>query len=182
MDSIVRRWAKGLGLAGGAAVTAGMIGLAVAPNALADDTSPADLLGEAGTNITDANQVLNEVPATAAETALVNQQLDLQLQLDGLPGATDLGGKLADLASAENVISSYDGGSLDSLVNPLFANLDQNWLQTSEAILSADQALETAAADGASPVAAELALFSADLSLLSDAVSSLPTDWASFLF
>jgi len=49
-------------------------------------------------------------------------------------------------------------------------------------VLTADQALETAAADGATPVAAELAIYSADLSLLGDAASSLSIDWASSLF
>jgi hypothetical protein len=52
-------------------------------------------------NITDANHVLGEVPAvgTAAETALVNKQLGVQFDVAGLPlpGATGLGGQLADL-------------------------------------------------------------------------------------
>src|SRR6202012_3128706 len=98
-------------------------------------------------------------------TALVNQQLDVQYQLDGLPlpGAPDLGGQLATLVSAESAISAYDNGSLDSFVTPLFSSFDQNWLQASEALLTADQALETAAADGASPIAADLAIYSADL-------------------
>jgi hypothetical protein len=182
----VRQWSVGVGFAAAATVAAGIIGLAVAPSARADDPSPADLLGEAGTNITDANHVLNEIPAigTPAETALVNEQLDVQFQLDGLPlpGAPDVGGQLATLESAESAISSYNNGSLDSFVNPLFTNLDQNWLQASEALLTADQGFETAAADGASPIAAELAIYSADLSLLGDAASSLSIDWASSLF
>jgi hypothetical protein len=49
-------------------------------------------------------------------------------------------------------------------------------------LLTADQGFETAAADGASPIAAELAIYSADLSLLGDAASSLSIDWASSLF
>jgi hypothetical protein len=152
------------------------------------NTDPLDIIGLAGGKLTEADRVLNEVPAigTAEETALVNQQLDVQFQLDGLPlngpDAPDVGGQLATLETAEAAILAYNGGALDSFVNPTFLNLDTNWLSASEALLAADQAFETAAADGASPIAAELAIFSADVSLLGDAASAVGIDWASSLF
>jgi hypothetical protein len=195
----VRHIGAGIGMAGAAAI----IGLAT-PVAHADDLTPLldlstdttpvntdllGILGEAGAKFTEANAVLNEVPAigTPDETEFLNVQLaDVQSQLNGLPlsgpDAPDVGGQLAELQTAEATILSYDGGALDSYVSPWFSNVDTSWLQGSEALLAADQAFETAAADGASPIAAELAIYGADLSLLSDATSALSIDLASSLF
>ncbi len=89
---------------------------------------------------------------------------------------------MAELQTAETAILSYDGGALDSYVSPWFSTVDTNWLQGSEALLAADQAFETAAADGTSSIAAEFAIYGADLSLLSDAASALSIDLASSLF
>jgi hypothetical protein len=197
-----RRWITSAGLAAAA--------IAVFGTGIAQADTPADILDQASgaasaaitdgvpvttgpgpdallsatiIDFTDANQVLNEVPAigTAAETAFTNEQLDIQYDLTGLPlsGAT---GQLADLQSAEDVILSYNNGALASLVTPLFTNLDQNWYQVSEAVLSADQGFEIAAATGSTPVPAELALYAADLTVLGDAANSLPIEWASSLF
>jgi hypothetical protein len=201
MSSVIRRSAASVGSIGGFALAAVFIGMGPAhaddlPAPIIDfsadatpvNTDPLGILGEAGSKITEANQVLNDVPAigTAAETALVNQQLDVQFQLGGLPlngpDGADVGGQLASLQSAEAAILSYDGGALDSYVGSDFLLLDTNWLSASEALLAADQALETAAADGASPLAAEFAIYGADLSLFSDAASSISIDWASSLF
>jgi hypothetical protein len=183
-------------MAGAAAI----IGLA-APVAHADDITqlldlsangvpvrvgPDPLLESAITDFNNANQVLNEVPAigTADETALVNQQLDVQFDLTGLPlpGTTGVGGQLAELQTAENIISSYDNGALASDVSPFFTNLNQDWYTASESLLTADQAFETAAATGTSPIPAELAIYGADLSLLNDAANSAAVDWTSSLF
>ena len=132
--------------------------------------------------------MLNEVPAigTPDETGFLNVQLaDVQFQLNGLPlsgpEAPDVGGQLAELQTAEATILSYDGGALDSYVSPWFSNVDTSWLQGSEALLAADQAFETAAADGSSPIPAELAIFAADLNLLGSAANSVSLDWASSL-
>ena len=152
------------------------------------NTDPLGLLGEAGAKFTQADAVLNEVPAvgTPDETQFVNVQLaDVQFQLNGLPlsgpDAPDVGGQLAELQTAEATILAYDGGALDSYVSPLFVNLDTNWLQGSEALLTADQAFETAATTGSTPIPAELAVFAADLNLLGSAANSVSIDWASSL-
>ena len=194
----VRQLGAGVGIVGAGA----LIGL-LAPAAHADDltslldlsangvpvtTGPDEqiLLGEAITNFDNSNQVLNEVPAigTPDETAFVNAQLDTQFNLTGLPilGTDGVGGQLADVQSAENVILAYDNGALASDVTPWFTSVNENWYTASESLLSADQGLEIAAATDSSPIAAELAIYSADLSLVGDAVNSLSIDWASTLF
>jgi hypothetical protein len=196
----VRRWSVSTGLIAAAIAVTGtgiaradIYEVVLGPASAATDGIPVTtgpgpdvLLTEALANLTDANQVLSQVPAigTAAETAFANQQLDVQFDLTGvsIPGSTTVGGQLADLQSAEDVILSYDNGSLANEALPLFTTLDQNWAQASEAVLSADQGFEVAAASGSSPVPAELALYVADLSLLGDAANSLPIEWAASLF
>lgn len=55
----VRRWGTGFGLATGAVVAAAVIGVTTAH---ADDAD--ELLGQAGSDLTQANQVLDQVAAT----------------------------------------------------------------------------------------------------------------------
>jgi hypothetical protein len=105
----VRHIGAGIGMAGAAAIISLAAPVAHADDLtplldLTDDTTPVNtdllgILGEAGAKFTEANAVLNEVPAigTPDETELVNIQLaDVQFQLNGLPlsgpDAPDVGG------------------------------------------------------------------------------------------
>jgi hypothetical protein len=158
----VRQWSAGVGLAGGAAVTAGMIALAIAPSAQADDPSPADLLADAQTEFVDANQVLNEIPSNDIPSLVLNQFQDQDTALVSL----------STLGLAETSISSYDNGALSDVVSPYFTNLDQNWYQAGEAVLNADTALDAAIVSGAGLNAAELGAIVPDLQVISDVFSS----------
>jgi hypothetical protein len=120
-----------------------------APTAPADDSSPTDSLGlldSAGTNLTDANNVLG--------------QLDVSSQLPGAFVLVSTGFNdsalqlLGPLESAESTILSNDG-PLSDLISPLLTDFDQQFYQASEAVLNADQALETAVANGSGVSAAE---------------------------
>jgi hypothetical protein len=100
-------------------------------------TTPADLLSDATTNYTDANQFLGEIPSgefASASSAIFNQGVDIQ--------------DIASLGISENALSSYDNGVLADFLTPLFSSVNQGWDQASEAALTADQALETAVAGG----------------------------------
>jgi len=168
-SSGIRRWAAGVALASGAA--AAVIGTGAAATARADDTSFADLLGEATTNFTDANQVLGEVPTSDLPNLVLNQVQDDDT---GLTYLTTLG-------DAEDSISSYDNGEFASLVTPLFTDLDQNWLQASEAILNANTALDSAITSGVGLNAAELGLIAPDLQVLADGFFSGIVDQSTYL-
>lgn len=103
------------------------------------DASPADLLSDATTNFTDANQLLTEIPSgefASVSTEMLQQSSYLQ--------------DIASVGSAESALSSYDNGVLADLLNPWFSSVDEGWYQASEAALNADQALETAVATGSS--------------------------------
>lgn len=73
-----------MGMAGGAVVAAAMIGVSGAPIARADATTPADLLGDAYTELTDANQVLSQVPSDDIASYLAGQTADQYTALQGL--------------------------------------------------------------------------------------------------
>lgn len=88
---------------------------------------------------------------------------------------------LADLQSAEDVISSPDG-AFSGLVNELFTPLDQAWYQASEALLSADHAFDAAAVSGSGVAAAEFGEIVANLQLLGDALDSAPVYLGAMLF
>jgi hypothetical protein len=98
-------------------------------------TSAADLLSDATTNYTDANQVLAEFPASS-----------LGEYAPALASATEFDDNMlqgiANLGSAETALSGYGNGVLSEFLTPVFTNIDQSWDQASEAALAADQAAE----------------------------------------
>lgn len=101
------------------------------------DTTPADLLSQATTTFTDADQVLAQIPTVGdAPTAGLLEQQTTDLQ------------EIAQLGTSESALSSYDNGALTELLDPLFNSVNQGWDQASEAVLNADEALQTAAASG----------------------------------
>jgi hypothetical protein len=110
------------------------------------------LLNAAHTNLTGANQVLNQtIDQLSSQTAngmLSQADVSNQIQLEqnvaqqimNQDGAL---GSLAKLESAEGVISAH-AGPFSGLVSDLFTPLNQGWYQASGNLLNADQALEGA--------------------------------------
>jgi hypothetical protein len=120
----VRRWATGVGLAGGAALAATMIGAAVAPAAGADVID--DLLLQSEGDINDAATLYSgidpsELPANQAaniglevsdlqnEAGLVSQ---IQSQQDALPEALQSG---SQLVGADNQLATASGDVLSAM-------------------------------------------------------------------
>jgi hypothetical protein len=142
---------------------------ATAATAAAD---PSDLLSEATTNFTDANQLLSEIPS--GDFASVTSTIDAQDTLLQTLGFLD---------SAESSLSSYGGGALADLLNPWFASVDQGWYSASEAALNADQALETAVASGSATAedTALLGLITPSFDALGPDLNSVPIIFADIL-
>lgn len=108
----VRQWSAGAGLAGGAAVTAGMIALAVAPSVHADDTT-VDVNG--WTVQTDGSL---SSPATLIDPS------------DSLGNGTQVTGTLGDVPYAldqSESVQIFDSSS----VSPPFVDIRDEWLSPS---------------------------------------------------
>jgi hypothetical protein len=87
MSSNVRRWATGVGLAGGSAVAAAMIGMVAAPAAYADDADIFPVgtpLGQAGEILTVDNSVLGDATVPAQFEPFLEEQTQI---LDNAEGA-----------------------------------------------------------------------------------------------
>ena len=111
--------------------------------------TPAELLSQASTDYTEANQVLTAIPDDPGFTSFTGEviaQQDMDLH------------DIAQLATSETALSSYDNGVLTELLNPIFTSVNQGWDQASEAALNASQALQTAVASG-SETAIDTAIF-----------------------
>ena len=126
---------QGVGING---LAAGAVS-AAANGASIPAATPAELLSDASTNYTDANQLLSAIPSGPDYSANIATTIDVQDKL--LQG-------IANVGSAESALSSYDNGALSDLLNPWFTSVDQGWDQVSEAALSSDQALESAVSTG----------------------------------
>jgi len=117
MTNSVRRWAAGVGLAGGAVVAAGMIGTASAPAARADDLSTdIGLLNAAESNIEDAFNL-------SGQTETIFPHVISQLEAIQTP-----------LLSSDNSLVSGWGEFL-------FNGPDQQLAQSTDAFLLAGEAL-----------------------------------------
>lgn len=112
----VRQWSVGVGRAGAAAVTAGMIGVAVAPRALADDTT-VDVNG--WTVQTDGS--------TDSSATLIDPS-------DSLGTGTQVTGTFISTPNAsdpsESVIQTFDSGPIGSETPP-FIDIRDEWLSPS---------------------------------------------------
>jgi hypothetical protein len=127
-----RRWGTFVGMGAGAAVAAAMIGVFGAADAHADTGS--DVLGQAGTDLTDATQVLDGAPTTsldAEEAALLSAQESFQT-----------GAASSLLASQESLQAELPAADAQG-----FSGVDTQLTDAYQAILSADQTF--AAADQA---------------------------------
>jgi hypothetical protein len=141
---------------------------------------PSDLLSEASSTLTSANQGLDSVDVSGLNEQLA-QTISTQLSFDN-HALVDIG----NLASAESLISANDGG-FSTLVNEVLTPIDQNIYQSTEAILAADQAFDAAvSADpgGLDPTTllADIGLVAPDYQLLGEVINALPIDWIGNLF
>src|ERR1700727_2369960 len=104
----VRRWRIALGMSAGAVAAAAVLGLSEAADAHADDS--ADVLGQAGMDLTQATQVLDGAP----EAGLDAQQLVVLTRQEsiptGLPAAdqADLTGADEQLTQAYQAVLTAD--------------------------------------------------------------------------
>lgn len=129
-------------------------------------------LADAATNFTDADQVLSQLPSADLGQSLATQASQQALAENAI----------ASLGTAESSLSAYDNGALSDLLTPWFTDVNQGWYQSSEALLNAEQALETAATSGSGvDSTAQLAVVGADFQIVSDMSHSLPIDFLSTL-
>ena len=125
MTNAVHRWAVGVGLAGGAAVAAAMIGAAGMPAACADDgslTTDIGLLDSAETNMTDGFNVWTQAYGEAPPSQDILTQFITQTEAIQTP------------------LLSSDNSLLSGLGESLFNGPDQQLAQISDAFLSAAEA------------------------------------------
>jgi hypothetical protein len=171
-----RVWGVGMGMAAAAAAAA--IGAATAH---ADDTSPLVVLGDAQSALIDANQVLGQIDVSGLTGDEAGVGPGITTLIDTQDHALTA---LDKLDSAESAILSVDNGSLSNFISPLFTNLDQQWDQTAEALLGADQSIASAVSGGsfADILAAQFEALAPDAQLVSDSFQSIPTDWIGSLF
>jgi hypothetical protein len=119
-----RRWGIFLGMGAGAVVAAAMIGVSGAADAHADTVG--DVLGQAGTDLTDATQVLDGAPTAsldAAEAAFLASQESLQT-----------GSASALIADQEMLQSGLPAADQSDLTN-----VDTQLVDAYQGILNADQ-------------------------------------------
>lgn len=165
----VRRFRSAAGLAGGAAVAAAILGVGTAHAAPSDDVAGTAVTTAAATSSGwDGSWLFGDLTNPGDAAATTNSSVDLlSTAYTNLTDASDLlsglgnnissiGDRLDTIAQtlpdkiepAESAILAHSG-SLSGLVDQLFLDpLNQQWLATSDAVLSASQALESATADG----------------------------------
>lgn len=168
----------GVGMGMAAAAAAAAIGAATAH---ADDTSPLVVLGDAQSALIDANQVLGQIDVSGLTGDEAGVGPGITTLIDTQDHALTA---LDKLDSAESAILSVDNGSLSNFISPLFTNLDQQWYQTAEALLGADQSIASAVSSGsfADILEAQFEVLAPDAQLVSDSFQSIPTDWIGSLF
>lgn len=154
----VRRWGAGFGLAAASAAVA-VLGLATAH---ADDA--AELLGQAGADLAQANQVVNQVPVSSLDVI----QADILSRQETIQS-----GPAADLlTSAETFQDNLPAADQSS---PLLLDVDNQVVHAYAELLGADQGFLQAAQAG--ELAQGVSAFSADLSLIDANVATLGADF-----
>lgn len=161
MTSGVRNWAAGVGLAGGAAVAAAMIGMG---SAHAD--TPDDVLDQAVTLIDEGDALL----ATAPTADLGTESAGLLSRQENLGG---LDSDLSQLASLQDQLTPTDQTFLAS-ADEQFVSAAQNVLSADQAFVAADQAGELAGSGGnltdLTVLFADLGLIGADFNVTGDEI------------
>jgi hypothetical protein len=165
----VRRCGVGFGMAAGA-VMAAMIGL---PTAQADDVD--ELLSQAGQDLTQGTQVLDQVPVTSldvgAAAALATQE------------TIQTGPALSLLDKAETFQAGLPAADQTS---PLLLDVDQQLAQAYTGLLDADQGFLAAAqagdlTGGVAALPADLAMIDANLAVLGADFNVGVTDFVAML-
>jgi hypothetical protein len=162
----VRRWGIALGMGAGAVVAAAMIGVTTAGDAHADDS--ADVLGQAGADLTQATQVLDGAPAAsldAEQASFLTAQESIQ---------TD--SAAAILSSQESLQSGLPAADQADL-----SGADDELTQAYQGLLTADQAFVTAdqagdLSSGSGLVPADLGVIDADFGILGADVNTVFAD------
>ena len=127
-----RRWRIALGMSAGAVAAAAMLGLSEAADAHADDS--ADVLGQAGMDLTQATQVLDGAP----EASLDAEQASILSIQEGVQN----GALSTILSDHESILSDLPAADQADLTN-----VDDQLASAYQGVLDADQAF--AAADEA---------------------------------
>jgi len=154
-----RRWRIALGMSAGAVAAAAMLGLSEAADAHADDS--ADVLGQAGMDLTQATQVLDGAP----EASLDAQQLALLTGQEML----QTGPASSLLTDQESILSGLPTADQADLTG-----VDDQLAQAYQGVLDADQAF--VAADQAGDLTGT-GLLPADLGVIDADISILPADF-----
>ena len=155
----VRRWGTGLGLVTGAVVAAATLG---ATTAHADDAE--QLVAQAVSDLTQADQVLDQVPTTslnAAQTGIFNEQGIIQT------------GPASDLLST--IQTFQDGLPAADQTSPLLLGVDHQLVQAYSGLLDADQGFLTAAEAG--DLEQSTTAFSTDFSLIDANLVTVAADF-----
>jgi hypothetical protein len=150
----ISRWGVVLGKAAGGAVAASlMIGVAAAQGAHADGA--AEVLGQAGTDLTQATSVLDSVPSASLDAQQASALADQENVQTG------------PVAQLLEVAQTYqDGLPAADQASPLLLDADQQLVQASQELLTADQGFLAAAQVGDLSSQGLSALLSADLPIL----------------
>src|SRR5581483_2111902 len=166
----VRRWVAGLSLAGAALAAAAVPGLAAAH---ADDA--AELLGQAGADLIQANQVVSQVPVASLDF-LQADILSRQEVIQAGPAA----------ALLNNAATFQDALPVADQTSPLLLAVDNQVVQAYAGLLEADQGFLAAAqagdlAHGLTASLADLSLIDANLATLGADFDVTLTDWVAMI-
>ena len=153
--SLARRWRIALGMSAGAVAAAAMLGLSEAADAHADDS--ADVLGQAGMDLTQATQVLDGAP----EASLDAQQLAILTGQEML----QTGSASSLLTEQDSVVSGLPAADQADLTgaDDQLTQAYQAVLTADQAFVAADQAGDLSSVQGALPV--DLGVLDADVGL-----------------
>ena len=152
-----RRCVISVGMAAGAVVAAGMIGIATA---YADDGD--DVLGQAGADLTQATQVLDGAP---------------EASLDAQQAGFLVGQEMLQTGPASTVLSDQEStlSSLPLADQSELTGVDDQLAQAYQRVLDADQAFVTA--DEAGDLSSGQGLLPADLGVIDADFAVLPADF-----
>ena len=160
-----RRWRIALGMSAGAVAAAAILGLSEAADAHADDS--ADVLGQAGMDLTQATQVLDGAPTAsldAEELSFLTSQESLQTD-----EATSLIDGQESLQSGFSAAEQSDVSAADTQLTDAFQGL----LTADQTFTSADQAGDLSGLTGLSD---EFGVIDADLGVLGADANTVVAD------
>jgi hypothetical protein len=164
--SQARRWRIALGMSAGAVAAATMLGLSEAADAHADDS--ADVLGQAGMDLTQATQVLDGAPEASLDAeqlaVLAGQEM---LQTDSVAAV------LSSQESFQSGLPAADQADLTG-ADDQFTQAFQGLLTADQAFVTADQAGDLSSAQGLLPV--DLGVIDADFGIIGADVNTVFAD------